>query len=75
MSEPVQHRDEDLSASASRAVMVFFAFVLFALGLGAFAISFDVVEAARPWVFFGGIVAISLAFAIPTTIVPALEDR
>ena len=28
-----------------------------------------------PWVFFGGIVAISLAFAIPTTILPALEDR
>ncbi|AEI12756.1 MULTISPECIES: hypothetical protein [Cellulomonas] len=76
MSEPVlQRRDDDRSGSPERAVTVFFAFVLFLAGLAMFWIAFEVVEAARPWVFFGGIASVSLAFAIPTTIVPALEDR
>ena len=76
MSEPVlQRRDDDRSGSPERAVTVFFAFVLFFAGLALFAIAFQVVDAAKPWVFFGGIAAISLAFAIPTTIVPALEVR
>jgi len=76
MSEPVlQRRDDDRSGSAERAVTVFFTFLLFFVGIALFAISFDVVDAAKPWVFFGGIAAVSLAFAIPTTIIPALEDR
>lgn len=76
MSEPVlQRRDDDRSGSPERAVTVFFAFLLFFVGLALFAVAFEVVDAAKPWVFAGGIVAVGLAFAIPTTIVPALEDR
>ncbi len=76
MSEPVlQRRDDDRSGSPERAVTVFFAFVLFFAGLALIAWAFEVADAAKAWVFFGGIVAVSLAFAIPTTIVPALEER
>lgn len=76
MSEPVlQRRDDDRSGSPERAVTVFFAFLLFLVGLALFAVAFEVVDTAKPWVFFGGIASIALAFAIPTTIVPALEDR
>ncbi|UJP38556.1 hypothetical protein [Cellulomonas palmilytica] len=76
MSEPVlQRRDDDRSGSAERAVTVFFTFLLFFAGLALFAVAFSVADAAKAWVFFGGIAAVSLAFAIPTTIVPALEDR
>jgi len=76
MSEPVlQRRDDDRSGSPERAVTVFFSFVLFLAGLALFAVAFEVVDAAKPWVFFGAIASVGLAFAIPTTIVPALEDR
>lgn len=30
---------------------------------------------AAPWLFTAGIVAFGLAFAIPTTILPAVEER
>jgi hypothetical protein len=75
MSQPVvESRDEDSVEAAGNAVATFFAFVLFLGGLALFAISFDVGDAA-PWTFTGGILAIGLAFALPTTILPAIEDR
>lgn len=75
MSQPViEPRDDERSDAAARVVSTFFAFVLFAAGLALFTVAFSAGDAAM-WLFFGGIVAIALAFAIPTTIVPALEDR
>jgi len=41
------------------------AFVLFLGGMLLFGFAFNVVEAAAPWVFFGGIAAICVALAIP----------
>lgn len=74
MSYPViEPRDEQSAESAGRVVGIFFAFVLFILGLVLFTISFDVAEAARAWVFVGGILSITLSFMIPTTILPAIE--
>lgn len=75
MSQPVvESRDEDSVEAAGTAVATFFSFVLFLGGLALLAISFDVGDAG-PWTFTGGILAVGLAFALPTTILPALEDR
>ncbi|MBF0687751.1 MAG: hypothetical protein IR158_08310 [Cellulomonas sp.] len=43
-------------------------FVLLTLG-------FDGDSTTGPWLVSAGIVAFSLAFAVPTTILPALEER
>ncbi|GIG38276.1 hypothetical protein [Cellulomonas phragmiteti] len=43
-------------------------FVLLTLG-------FDANGSTGPWLVTGGILAFGLAFAIPTTILPALEER
>jgi hypothetical protein len=53
---------------------VVFPALLFLLGLALFAVAFNVGDAGF-WVFAGGILSVTLAFAIPTTILPALEDR
>jgi len=60
--------------SPAMAVGTFFSFVLFFAGLALFAVSFDIGHAGA-WTMAGGIVAIGLAFAIPTTILPAVEER
>ena len=77
MSHPVtqpliQHR-EDETKSPGRAISFVFPMVLFLAGLALFTIAFNYDWGA--WLFVGGIVLISIAFAIPTTILPALEDR
>jgi hypothetical protein len=41
------------------------AFVLFVGGMLLFGYAFNVVEAAAPWVFFGGIAAICVSLALP----------
>ncbi|MGN6325248.1 hypothetical protein [Pseudolysinimonas sp.] len=41
------------------------AFVLFLGGMLLFGFAFSAVEAAAPWVFFGGIAAICVSLAIP----------
>ena len=50
-------------------------FMLLVLAFVLFGLSGSVSSAAEPWVFVGAIAAFALAFAIPTAIVPALEDR
>ena len=73
MSQPlIQHR-EDETRSPGRAISFVFPMFLFLAGLALFTISFDYSWGA--WLFVGGILSIVLAFAIPTTILPALEDR
>jgi hypothetical protein len=75
MSHPViERREDDGSGTPGRMLSVVFPAILFVLGLGLFTIAFNVGDWGA-WVFTGGILAISLAFAIPTTILPALEDR
>ena len=74
MSYPVIEPRETESNNPGRALAVVFPAILFLLGLGLFTVAFNLGDAA-PWVFAGGILSITLAFAIPTTILPALEDR
>lgn len=74
MSYPVIERREDGSSTPGRALAVVFPAILFLLGLGLFTVAFNVGDWG-PWLFAGGILSITLAFAIPTTILPALEDR
>ncbi|WP_456844620.1 hypothetical protein [Cellulomonas sp. P5_C6] len=74
MSYPVIERREGSSAPGGRALAVVFPAILFLLGLALFTVAFNVGDWG-PWVFAGGILSITLAFAIPTTILPALEDR
>ncbi|MBO3084619.1 hypothetical protein [Cellulomonas fengjieae] len=75
MTYPViEPREDDGSATPGRFLSVVFPALLFVLGFALFAISFNVGDWGA-WTFAGGIVAVSLAFAIPTTIVPALENR
>ena len=63
------------NGSPANAVGAFFAFLLFIGGLVLFTVAFSVDETVAPWVFISGIFAVALSFAIPTTILPALEDR
>jgi len=73
MSEPyVEHRDAE-QASPGRGISFIFPMFLFLLGLALLSLGFNYSWGA--WLFVGGILSISLAFAIPTTILPALEDR
>jgi hypothetical protein len=75
MSYPViERREDDGSGTPGRMLSVIFPGLLFLLGLGLFAISFSVGDWGF-WTFAGAILSITLAFAIPTTILPALEDR
>ncbi|RHA44302.1 hypothetical protein [Cellulomonas rhizosphaerae] len=62
------------NGSPANAVGAFFAFLLFIGGLVLFTVAFNVGDAG-PYVFSAGIAAVALSFAIPTTILPALEDR
>jgi hypothetical protein len=68
----IQHR-EDETKSPGRAISFVFPMILFLGGMALFAIAFNYDWGA--WLFVGGILLIGLAFAIPTTILPALEDR
>lgn len=63
------------NGSPSAAVGAFFAFLLFIGGLVLFTISFNVDTSIAPYTFGGGILAVALAFFVPTTLLPALEDR
>jgi len=74
MSYPVIERRETESNNPGRAWAIVFPAILFLLGLALFTVSFNIGEAGA-WTFAGGILSITLAFAIPTTILPALEDR
>ncbi|ROS27940.1 hypothetical protein [Cellulomonas sp. PhB150] len=62
------------NGSPANAVGAFFAFLLFIGGIVLFTVAFNVGDAG-PYVFSAGILAIALSFGIPTTILPALEDR
>lgn len=48
---------------------------LLALGMAGIAVGFASASAVAPWIVTAGILTIALAFAIPTTILPALEER
>jgi hypothetical protein len=73
MTYPViEPRDEQSSESAGRVVGTFFAFVFLVGGFVLFALSFSGGEHVS-WVFLGAIASITLAFMIPTTILPAIE--
>ncbi|WP_315094923.1 hypothetical protein [uncultured Cellulomonas sp.] len=75
MSYPViEPREDDGKATPARMLSVVFPALLFVLGMALFAVAFNVGEWGA-WAFGGAILAITLAFAIPTTILPALEDR
>jgi|GEM_PF-1471287 len=59
----------------SRAATGVLCLVLF---IGSFALltaGFSADASTGPWLVTGGILAFSLAFAIPTTILPAIEER
>lgn len=74
MTYPViESRDEERSGAAGKAVAVVTSFLLFFIGLGLFALAFEVDEAWRAWTFAGGLAIVTLAFMLPTTIIPALE--
>lgn len=60
---------------AGRAASTVLAFALLALAFVLFGLFGSVSPAAQPWVFCGAIGALALAYAIPTAILPALEDR
>jgi hypothetical protein len=76
MSHPViEPRDEERSGAAGRAVAFVTSMILFLLALFLFAQAFSVAEAWRAWVFAGGLAAATLAFLLPTTIIPALEGE
>ena len=73
MSQPlIQHR-EDETRSPGRAISFVFPMILFLGGLALFTIAFNYTWGAVA--VRRGILLIALAFAIPTTILPALEDR
>ncbi len=75
MSHPViERREDDGSGTPGRRLAVVLPALLFLGGLALFAVAFNVGDWGA-WVFAGGIAAVALAFAIPTTILPALEDR
>ena len=75
MSYPViERREDDGSGTPGRMLSVVFPALLFLVGLGLFTIAFNVGDWGA-WAFAGGILSITIAFAIPTTILPALEDR
>jgi hypothetical protein len=75
MTYPViEPRDEQSTESAGRVVGAFFAFVFLILGFVLFALSFSGGEDVS-WVFLGAIASITLAFMIPTTILPAIEGE
>ena len=76
MTYPViDPREDDGSGSPGRMLSVVFPALLFLLGFALFTVTFNVDENLRAWVFAGGIAAVSLAFAIPLSIAPALEER
>ena len=74
MSQPLTQHGENENKSAGRAISFVFPMFLFLLGLALFTVAFNY-EDWGPWLFIAGIVSIGFAFAIPTTILPALEDR
>ena len=68
--------DEDREARlAGRGARTVLAFVMLALAFVLFGLFGSVSSAAQPWVFCGAVAAFALSFAIPTAILPALEDR
>ncbi|WP_028047189.1 hypothetical protein [Cellulomonas sp. URHE0023] len=73
MSQPLITHREDENKSPGRAISFVFPAILFLGGMALFTIAFNYDWGA--WLFVGGIALIGLAFAIPTTILPALEDR
>ncbi|WP_426595076.1 hypothetical protein ACPPVS_05760 [Cellulomonas sp. McL0617] len=73
MSQPLFQHREDETKSPGRAISFVFPMILFLAGLALFTIAFNYTWGA--WLFVAGILVIGLAFAIPTTILPALEDR
>ena len=73
MSQPLTQHGENENKSPGRAISFVFPMILFLGGLALFTIAFNYSWGA--WLFVGGILLIGLAFAIPTTILPALEDR
>jgi hypothetical protein len=76
MTYPViEPRDEERSGAAGKAVAVVTSFILFLAGLGGFALAFEVDEAWRAWTFGGALLVVTLAFMLPTTIIPALEGE
>lgn len=70
----IDPRADDGSGTPGRMLSVVVPAILFLAGLALFTISFNVGDWGA-WTFAGGILAITLSFAIPTTILPALEDR
>jgi hypothetical protein len=74
MSQPLTQHGEGENTSPGRAISFFFPMFLFLLGIALFTVAFNY-EDWGPWLFIAGIVSIGFAFAIPTTILPALEDR
>lgn len=74
--DPLYPDDEDREARLTgRAASTVLAFVLLALAFVLFGLSASVATAAQPWVFAGAIASFALAYAIPTAILPALENR
>ena len=73
MSQPLVENGESEPTPPGRWISFIFPMILFLLGLAFFTVAFNYKDGA--WLFIAGILSISLAFAIPTTIMPALEDR
>lgn len=49
--------------------------LLFVGGFVLLTLGFDADASAGPWLVTAGIVAFGLAYAVPTTILPAIEER
>jgi len=59
----------------SRAATGVLCLLLFVGSFALLTLGFDAGASAGPWLVTAGILAFGLAFAIPTTILPAIEER
>lgn len=69
------HPQDPAPESPARAATGVLCLVLFLGSFALFTVGASVDAPAGPWIFTAAIIAFTLAFAIPTTIAPALEAR
>lgn len=69
------HTPDAAPEAPSRAATGVLCLLLFVGSFALLTVGFGAGAATGPWLVTAGILAFGLAFAIPTTILPALEER